>query len=622
MTSKKDLILGIWLNLTPLAFLPGEGLVRLLGFILPSLVDNMKEVRIVASKDFNKPLLDFLSSLGLAHNKKVSIVLSGLNWNDPAERKRRIAVAKEQNVDVWFTLRPDHVDATSIPGAWTTLFADFLLFDYPFQVHAALYAELAETTRVGALSADSIISFSEYVAKNHVEEEFNVPRSNISVVPHGTIDYFNTVRGELESHFKQKFSSPEQFERHHAAEFLRAWLRRAAKVPMHKREELGLLRMDTLGEEQLSSYVTTFPYEDVDFVFCSTQNRPNKNLITAAAAVADLIRQEHAGVKMIMTGNLLYQNPSDPVGAYVAQNKLHNDILSLKQLPSAVHASLYRLAAVTVHPSPFEGSLPFTFSESLSLLTPVIMARGPAVDEFLTSSELDQFCFEPSSKMDLRRRIAHVLENRDAYLTKQLETLDRQKKRSWADVGREYSAAIRAAHVRRFQNPYLFHQPGVMREGGSVSGGKFTGEENDTASLTDPRNITRRIVPEGYTGNIELTFLCRSDIMTDYRSKFSASLLRWEEQSIAHYPPTHAVIEQTDGDNGFSEVKLTFPLPPEHKRSPKELRIKWLGGATAELHKVSWQLSASALANHNNKHGQKSTLARDSLISSLRNIGK
>jgi glycosyltransferase involved in cell wall biosynthesis len=102
-------------------------------------------------------------------------------------------------------------------------------------------------------------------------------------------------------------------------------------------------------------------------------------------------------------------------------------------------AAFYQLADLAVNPSLSEGGCPFTFTEALSVNTPVVMARIPVAIEVLTDSALqEKMFFDPYDWKDMAGRIAWALANHEDLLEVQLKTYTELKKRTWVDVVNEH----------------------------------------------------------------------------------------------------------------------------------------------------------------------------------------
>ena len=111
---------------------------------------------------------------------------------------------------------------------------------------------------------------------------------------------------------------------------------------------------------------TGFPFEDVPYAVVSTQDRPTKNITLAVEAVRRLLRRDRVDMKLSVTARLEPGGPGDRLWRAVRDAGMAlGTALSVPDLPREVHAALYHCAALTVHPSFYEGivgALPFVES--------------------------------------------------------------------------------------------------------------------------------------------------------------------------------------------------------------------------------------------------------------------
>ncbi|MFD2884495.1 glycosyltransferase [Pseudomonas lini] len=72
---------------------------------------------------------------------------------------------------------------------------------------------------------------------------------------------------------------------------------------------------------------------------------------------------------------------------FISEHGLQNDVLCLYGLSIQELAACYKLADLAVNPSLSEGGCPFTFTEALSVGTPVVMARIAVTEEILVDEK-------------------------------------------------------------------------------------------------------------------------------------------------------------------------------------------------------------------------------------------
>lgn len=197
----------------------------------------------------------------------------------------------------------------------------------------------------------------------------------------------------------------------------------------------GLLRSSLLKSSN-PDYSAGFLNGAVKFLFYASQFRPNKNVLSLLKAYEYLLRRRLIGYKLILTGSPM-RFPA--VQKFITEHHLENDVLCLHGLKIEELAACYKLAELAVNPSLSEGGCPFTFTEALSVNTPVVMARIPVTEEVLTDPELQEMTFfDPYDWQDMARRIEWALAHRDQLLTVQRKTYAQLAQRTWTDVVNEH----------------------------------------------------------------------------------------------------------------------------------------------------------------------------------------
>jgi glycosyltransferase involved in cell wall biosynthesis len=323
--------------------------------------------------------------------------------------------------DGWLLLEPDCVGGLNLPGRRFVLFLDALPLDFPFHWEAAewepgarwdTWVRRASETLAGV---DGVITPSNHVAERHVTRRFGVPCAKVTPVPAATSDLRHLLpvcASGREPTRKSRCAAADIFRRH-AAE--RGW-----------------------------SYLAEFPFEDVQYVVVSGDDRPMGNIPLAVEAVRLLLLRDYFDIKLFMTAHLDPSKPDSRVRHAVRDAKMRFEALSVPDLPPEVHAALYHCGAVTVHAAFCEsgvGALPFW--DSISVGTPCLLARGPHSLELLAQEPaLEPFLFDPYDAEALARLIRQIIADRPAALGAQDAMLARLTRRSWGDVAEEYAAAI------------------------------------------------------------------------------------------------------------------------------------------------------------------------------------
>lgn len=256
--------------------------------------------------------------------------------------------------------------------------------------------------------ADHFVTFSEHVKWRTLVDRFHRDPSRVHTIRHGAnrLDHLITVR-----------DMPDNDAATH--QFCRQLLRGA------------------LSRTTVSKHAPVYAGADIRFMFYASQIRPHKNVLTLLRAYEWLLRRRHIQHKLLLTGNL---QVAPEAADFVAVHRLESDVICVPGLSAQELAACYRLADLAVNPSLFEGGLPFTFSEALSVGTPVVMARMPVTTEVINDPELArQTLFDPYDWRAMADHIEHALQNRSALYKLQRAFFDDViAARTWRDVVREH----------------------------------------------------------------------------------------------------------------------------------------------------------------------------------------
>jgi len=250
--------------------------------------------------------------------------------------------------------------------------------------------------------AEQVVTYSEHVKWEIVVRDYELDPDRVHVVPHAAQELLGPIKvsGTADSDVATDA-------------FCRQLLLRA---------------LDTAPNPD---YAADFRNDRVEFIFFASQFRPNKNVVTLLRAFEYLLRARYTGVKLILTG--VWEN--EQVRGFVEAKRLSHDVLFVHNVPLQQLAALYRLARVAVNPSLSEGGFPFTFSEALSVGTPVVMSRIAVTEEAVTDPDLQAaMLFDPYDWRDMALRIEWALKHRTDLLEMQKPLFDRIARRSWRHV--------------------------------------------------------------------------------------------------------------------------------------------------------------------------------------------
>lgn len=199
------------------------------------------------------------------------------------------------------------------------------------------------------------------------------------------------------------------------------------------RELLYRLPPYSTQKEQL----TGFDFENVEYIFYASQQRPHKNIINLLKAYEYLLREKDIDFKLFLTCDLNF----DPgIANYIAEHHLENYVISFQRIPVQLLSALYCCAKLIVTPTLYEGAfLSFTVGEGMSVGTPCIMGTIPQVLERIPSRyPIENILFDPHNYMDMAEKILYGMDHAEELYAEELPMYEDIASRTGAIVSRDY----------------------------------------------------------------------------------------------------------------------------------------------------------------------------------------
>ncbi|SED12436.1 hypothetical protein SAMN04490185_2816 [Pseudomonas frederiksbergensis] len=296
---------------------------------------------------------------------------------------------------------------------------DVVLSDFPVgfsSVGGERFLQTYEDVRRSIQTGQHYVTYSNAIKWDTLVEQYSIRASNVSVIHHAPnmLNQWVTTRG---------FSDLEATSLHYSQTLLGSAMRKSSN----------------------QNYTVGFANSSFKFIFYASQFRPNKNLLMLLRAYEFLLRKKYVSHKLILTGDP-ERYPS--VKKFIAEHGLENDVLCLHGLTVQELAACYKLADLAINPSLSEGGCPFTFTEALSVDTPVVMARIAVTEEILNQPELqDTTFFDPFEWEDMARRIEWALAHREELLALQKNIYQSLIQRTWTDVVNEHITVLEAISI-------------------------------------------------------------------------------------------------------------------------------------------------------------------------------
>ena len=400
------LLLGLVILALIALILSPIGLIAMMVFLSGRLVRR-------AIQRIARPLFGLTGRLqrALRHPKEDGLVLRLYQLMDKAESKRMLQLIDElRHVRAWYSPTAFWPAFNEIRAPRLMCVPDVVLAEFPVGFsHVGGDRFLANFASVESaiLSGQNFVTYSDSVKWETLVDRYAVPAANVAVI-------------------------------HHAPNDLAPWITVSGFADIHAatRRYCETLFVRALGKSSNPDYARTFFNRSARFLFYASQFRPNKNLIALLSAYEYLLRRRLIGHKLILTGK---PHAWPPIEKFLADHHLENEGLCLHGLEIQELAACYKLADLAVNPSLSEGGCPFTFTEALSVGTPVVMARIPVTEEVLTDPELQEMTFfDPYDWKDMAHRIEWALSHRDELLAAQRRTYADLAQRSWTDVVNEH----------------------------------------------------------------------------------------------------------------------------------------------------------------------------------------
>lgn len=332
------------------------------------------------------------------HEHETSLIIDMVNARD--------------DVEAWYVPTAFWPNVTAMKKPHLICVPDVVVREF-----ATEFSKLGANLRVFSNISDTLatgrhfVTYSEHVKQVTLVNHYGLSHSAVSVVPHASSSFADTTRV---TGFSDSASATRSLNR--------------ALVTGALSKATGQSRAGYLANS------------DFTYIFYASQYRPSKNILSLLRAYKHLLRRRFVKQKLILTAHGL----SPAIYSFVEEHDLGRDVLCLSGLSEMELAACYSLADLAVCPSLSEGGMPFTFTEALSVGTPVVMGDIEVTREIIVDPELrEATLFDPYDWRAMADKIEWALNNRDALYTKQRRFYDDVlSKRTWEDVVGEHIAIM------------------------------------------------------------------------------------------------------------------------------------------------------------------------------------
>lgn len=325
-------------------------------------------------------------------------------------------IARRPDISGWYCPNAFWPGFNRVHGPRLLCVPDFVVADFPVEfarLGGDLFGETVQRIEQTISAGDHFVTYSDEVREHTLVKRFGIDAQRVSVVPHGA----NRLDRVLDEAVGGAGTAGRE-------EACRALLRSAVK----KAESVG-------GRPPAVPASGPGP-----FLFYASQIRPNKNVGTLLAAFHHLVRTRFVSHRLVMTGS---PHVMPEIAALVSELGLQDDVLFLRGLSEPELAACYHLADLAVNPSLSEGGCPFTFTEAVSVDTPVVMARIAVTEEVILDPALRSWMlFDPYDWRDVAATIERGLSRAAELLALQKPVYRRLALRTWREVVGDHVAIL------------------------------------------------------------------------------------------------------------------------------------------------------------------------------------
>lgn len=346
----------------------------------------------------------------LANYKKNSDLWNFYKFMEEKEIKLMSTMINQlQHVSAWYSPTAFWPSFNAISAPKLLCVPDVVLSEFPVGFGIASCDRVLENFhRVEKTIRDGeyFVTYSEHTKNNTLIKRYGIKPEHIKSIPHAINKLDNNIALQLDNLEQNTIAHCQNL-------LLSAFLKAKNR-----------------------DYMDSFKNINVKFFFYASQFRPSKNILTLLRAYKFLLRQQLVDHKLILTGN---PTILPEIEAFINEHSLSYDVLFLSSLSVSELAACYKLADLAINPTLSEGGFPFTFTEALSVGTPVIMSNIPVTSEVVKDEELQSMMlFDPYSWESLADKILWALENKKLLLDKQTILYKDLEKRTWTTVVNEY----------------------------------------------------------------------------------------------------------------------------------------------------------------------------------------
>lgn len=291
---------------------------------------------------------------------------------EPADVAALVRTANRSGVRTWWIPASLYADVAKLKGRRIATFADFAPAEFPRMLIEQPALEVrGQAMRACLSSSDAIICLSEHVRSRHLPSLVPDSRALVEVIPPGPP------------------------------------VRPASAMPSGDRWVDREALLDSLGRRFPRSVAVSPGWWSEPVLIAPTQSRPYKNLRTLVTAMRIVNVHHRIRARLILTAD-----PKDnDLGEFVARSGSRAYVEFMPRMSDRDLNLALASSDLAVTPSVFEGSLPYTLYESVSVGTPCLMADIPVTREATArfADFQEASLFDPHSSFAIAEAIRRTL---------------------------------------------------------------------------------------------------------------------------------------------------------------------------------------------------------------------
>jgi glycosyltransferase involved in cell wall biosynthesis len=329
-------------------------------------------------------------------------------------------INRMQHIKAWYSPTAFWPEFNEIKAPKLMCVPDVVLIDFPigFSIKGGdPYLETFKAVESAIKQGDHYVTYSDYIKNHTLIDKYGSDPDKIHVIPHAPNNLLPwiDIKGYETSKASYKYS-------------LSLLTRALVKCSNYKYAS---------NFKNLSRGNKDKPLK---FLFYASQFRPSKNILSLLRAYHYLLRSRYISHKLILTGK---SGACKEIDRFLIEHNLCKDVLLLSSLSMSELAACYHLADLVINPSLSEGGFPFTFTEALSVNTPVIMANIAVTIEIITDSSMQEMMlFDPYDWHHLAAKTEWALNHREELLTAQIPIYKKLLQRNWTSVVNDYISVL------------------------------------------------------------------------------------------------------------------------------------------------------------------------------------